>query len=149
MQKLIDTKEIKTNPEIIFQWFININKNYKSWHPEHISWDWEKGDPFQIGSKAIVKEYVHGEVHSFKSTITNIEKNKLIEYKFLFPMSIIVTGGSFIFSKTDSGCIFTAVLTFRSGKILSKIFKKRMEAIIKHMRAEGENLKKLLEIDKI
>jgi len=148
MQKLIDTKEIKTTPENIFQWFININKNYKSWHPEHISWDWKNGEPFQIGSKAIVKEYIHGKVHSLKSIITNIEKNKLIEYKFLFPMSIIVTGGSFIFSNTDSGCIFTATLTFRSGKILSKIFKKQMEAIIKHMKEEGDNLKKILEKDK-
>ena len=64
MQKLIDTKEIKNTSENVFQWFMNINKNYKSWHPDHISWDWKNGEPFQIGSKVIVKEYIHGKVHS-------------------------------------------------------------------------------------
>jgi hypothetical protein len=124
---------------------INIDKNYKSWHPEHISWNWENGEPFQIESKAIAKEYIHGKVHSLKSIITNIKKNELIEYEFLFPTSIIVKRGSFIFSKIDSGCIFTATLTFRFGKILLKLFKKQMEATLKHMKEEGENLKKLLE----
>jgi len=149
MQKLIDSIEIKTTPENIFQWFINVEKNYRSWHPDHISWDWEDGNPFQIGSKAIAKEYIHGKIHSFKSIITNIKKNELIEYDFLLPISIIIKRGSFIFSNTDSGCIFTATLTFRSGKIFSKIFKKQMNATIKHMKEEGENLKKLLEKDKI
>jgi len=149
MQKLTDSIEIKTTPENIFQWFINIEKNYKSWHPDHISWDWEDGELFQIGSKAIVKEYIHGKVHSLKSIITNIKKNELIEYNFLFPTSIIVKRGSFIFSNTNSSCIFTATLTFRFGKIFSKLFKKQMEAMIKHMKEEGENLKRLLEEYKI
>ena len=145
MQKLVDSIEIKTTPENIFQWFINIDKNYKSWHPEHVSWDWVNGKPFQIGSKALAKEYIHGKVHSLKSITTNIKKNELIEYKFLFPSSIIVPRGSFNFTKTDSGCVFTATLIFRSGKVLSKIFKKQMEATIRHMKEEGENLKRLLE----
>ncbi len=73
----------------------------------------------------------------------------MIEYDFLFPTSIIVKRGSFIFSNTNSGCIFTATLTFRFGKIFLKLFKKQMEATIKHMKEEGENLKRLLEKDKI
>jgi hypothetical protein len=149
MQKLTDSIEIKTNTENVFQWFINIDKNYKSWHPDHISWDWESWGSFQIGSKAIAKEYIHGKVHSLKSIITNIKKNEMIEYDFLFPTSIIIKRGSFIFSNTNSSCIFTATLTFRFGKFFSKLFKKQMEATIKHMKEEGENLKRLLEKNKI
>ena len=43
------------------------------------------------------------------------------------------------------GCIFTATLYFRMGWLFSIFAKDRVEAIKKHMKEEGENLKNILE----
>ncbi len=77
-------------------------------------------------------------------TIKNV-KNRMIEYRFLFPTSMICSGGSFNVEPSNSGSVFTAKLYFRFGKFLSKIYPSRLNAIKKHMKEEGENLKNLLE----
>ena len=79
-----------------------------------------------------------------KFIISKIEKNKRIEYKLLFPMSIICPKGSFIIESKGDSSIFTATLSFRFGWFLSKLAKNRVEAIRTHMKEEGENLKRLL-----
>ncbi len=76
---------------------------------------------------------------------TKVEPNKKIEYKLLFPTSIICPKGSFIIEPKGESCIFTATLSFRFGRILSKLAKSKVETTKKHMREEGENLRKLLE----
>lgn len=148
MRVLSDSIEIKTTPKMLFQWFLDIEGNYESWHPDHVSWDWVDGEPFQVGSKAISKEYLHGKIHTLKAVVTNVKENELIEYKFLFPESIIVPGGSFKFTYKDSICIFTATLSVRFGGLISKIFKNRMRSTLKHMKEEGKNLKRIIEDEK-
>jgi hypothetical protein len=69
----------------------------------------------------------------------------LIEYKLLFPESIICSGGSFALQTYGNGSIFTATLTFPFGGIFLKIPKLRAEALKIHMKEEGQNLKNLLE----
>jgi hypothetical protein len=41
--------------------------------------------------------------------------------------------------------LFTAALTFRMGKLLTKLAKTQTELFLKHVKEEGENLKRLLE----
>ena len=59
--------------------------------------------------------------------------------------TLICSGGFFSIKPSNGGSIFTAALFFRFGGILSKVAKKRFEAIRLHMKEEGENLKSLLE----
>ncbi len=145
MITLTDLIEIKTTPEKIFDWFVHFEENFKAWHPDHVECRWLKGEPFEEGSILYVEEYLHGKLHKMKFLGTKIEPNKKIEYKLLFPTSIICPKGSFIIEPKGESCIFTATLSFRFSKILSKLAKSRVEATKKHMREEGENLKKLLE----
>jgi hypothetical protein len=52
---------------------------------------------------------------------------------------------TFEIEPSGNDSIFTATLDFRMGKLLSKVAKKSMNNIIKHMQEEGDNLKKILE----
>ena len=50
--ELKDSIDIKATPEKIWDFFVNLDKNYKSWHPEdHILFKWIKGKPMELGSQ--------------------------------------------------------------------------------------------------
>lgn len=145
MTELEDKIEIDAPAEDVFAWFMRLDRNYRSWHPAHSGCRWLKGEPFREGSVLCTEEELHGKRHRLRSGIRRIERNRLIEYSFLFPVSIISPGGSFAFENSGDGCLFTATITFRLGWLISKVFKSRMEGCTRHMREEGENLKRLLQ----
>ena len=148
METLKDRIEIKAIPEKIFDGLIKVfssQKYFKQWHKEHVKCQWLKGKPFEEGSILYVEEYLHGELHKMKFLSTRLEPNRIIEYRLLFPMSIICPKGSFIVESKGKKSIFTATLTFRFGWFLKKVAKKNVEGMKNHMREEGENLKKIIE----
>jgi hypothetical protein len=145
---LKDSVEIKTTPEKIFNGLIRVfssEENFKRWHKDHVKCQWLRGKPFEIGSVLYVEEYLHGELHKMKFLGTQLDPHKKIEYKLLFPMSMICPKGSFMIELKGESSIFTATLSFRLGWLFSIFAKGRVVAIKKHMKEEGENLKKILE----
>ncbi|MFX1320466.1 MAG: SRPBCC family protein [Promethearchaeota archaeon] len=148
MKTLRDSIEINTKPEKIFQWLKNLDNNYKKWHKDHVnSIKLTATRELEIGDVFCYEEYLHGELHKLKLKLTNVEENRVIEFKTLFPASLICPKGSFLIEPKNDNSIFTATLTFRMGNIFSKFAKSRVEAIKKHMKEEGENLKRLLETE--
>jgi len=145
MITLKDSIEIKTAPEKIFEWFIHFEENYHAWHPDHVDCRWLKGKPFEEDSILYVEEYLHGKLHRMKFLGTKVVPNRKIDFKLLFPMSIVCPRGSFIIEPKGKSCIFTATLSFRFAMLFSKLARDRVEAIKNHMKEEGENLKRLLE----
>ena len=145
MKNLEDSIEINATPEKIFEWFTHIDKNYLDWHPDHVKAAWLTEEKMKVGSKLYIEENIHGVLHRIKFQCINIDPNRIIEFKNLFPMSIICPKGSFIFEQKGEKCLFTATLSFRIGKTLSRFAKKRVEALKKHMKEEGQNLKKIIE----
>ena len=148
MVTLTDSIEINTTPEHVFNWLTNLKtgKVYQAWHPDHADWTWIKGKPFQEGSVVHCEEYLHGELHKFRFVCISIITNKLIEYKPLFPWSIIMLSSSFAMeSKGEDDSIFTARVKFRSFPFMEKILRNQLEKTRLHMKEEGENLKQILE----
>ncbi|MFX0124815.1 MAG: SRPBCC family protein [Candidatus Hodarchaeota archaeon] len=148
MITLKDSIEIQTTPEKVFNGLIKVfssQEYFKKWHKDHIKCSWIKGEPFEVGSILYCEEYLHGALHKMKFIGTKKEQNRKLEYRLLFPMSIICPKGSFIIEPKEGSCIFTATLSFRFGWLFQKFAKRRVEVITKHMKEEGENLKKLLE----
>jgi hypothetical protein len=144
--RLEDSIEIKTKPQKIFDFFLNLPKNYKNWHPSHLSCKWLKKTEKVIGSEIYCEEYLHGALHKLKFRISNLEPNKRINYQILFPISLIITKGSFIIQKKDEEvCLFTANISFRFSWFLRKFFQRRMILMSEHMKEEGDYLKKILE----
>jgi len=153
MITLRDSIEIKTTPERIFEClvqFIRDKESYKTWHPEHVDIHWIKGNPTKEGSIVCIEEYLQEYLHKLKFRITKIVPNRMIEYRPLFPLSIIAMGNRFLIEpKGENNCMFTA-----SGRIrfplwlFKKIHKKhegKLEASEQHMKEEGESLKKAVE----
>ena len=74
--------EIKTTPEEIWNFFKNIEENYKMWHPkDHVYFHWIKGTPLEVGSKFDSEEAVDGHKVRIKGTCIESEKNKIIVFK--------------------------------------------------------------------
>jgi len=148
MTDLKDSIEIKIKPERVFDGLITVfssQEYFKKWHKDHVRCQWLRGKPFHKGSVLYIEEALHGKLHKMKFLGTKVDPNRRIEYKLLFPTSIICPEGSFLIEPEGKSCRFTATLSFRFGWLFSTFVKGRVEAIKKHMNEEGKNLKKLLE----
>ena len=148
-----DSIEINTTAEKVFDFLTGIedDESYRAWHQkDHVSFRWLKGKPWAEGSVLYAEEYLHGKLHKLKFEIIKIDRGRRIEYaptsRFLrkyFPKN------EFIIEQKDKSCLFTASGTCLVGKLGKIFFKKKIEnglsSVRKHMREEGENLKKILE----
>jgi len=152
---LTDSIEIKTTPEKIFDFFTNIvgDESYRAWHPEdHVALRWIEGQPWKEGSVVYAEEYIHGKLHKLKFVVTKIIPNETIEYvpasRFLrmyFPKN------TFTMKQKGDTCVFTASGTYRVGWLIRTFAKNKLErslsSVRKHMKEEGENLKRILEAE--
>jgi len=150
---LTDSIKIKTTPEKIFAFLTSIvdDQSYRAWHEaDHVSFKFLKGQNCAEGSVIYAEEYIHGKLHKLKFKITKVVPNKKIEYvpvsRFLrryFPKN------EFIIEQREKSCLFIASGTYRLGWIAKTFFKKAIEdglnSVKKHMKEEGENLKRILE----
>ncbi|HDQ04506.1 MAG TPA: SRPBCC family protein [Deltaproteobacteria bacterium] len=150
---ITDSIEIDATPEKIFTFLTGIvdDESYRAWHNEdHVSFRWVKGQPWTEGAVMRAQEYLHGKLHKFKFKITKIVPYRHIEYaptsRFMrkfFPKS------EFILEAKGEKCIFKASGIYRVGWIGKKFFMKAIEeglvSVRKHMKEEGENLKRIIE----
>ena len=125
-------------------------ESYKLWHPEHVDLRWIKGEPVREGSVFYAEEYLDGNLHKLKYRITKMVPNKLIACAPLFPLSIIATGNSFrTVSKGENRCVFSSEGHIRFPLwLFNKVHKShegKLVASEKHMKEEGENIKKAVE----
>ena len=150
---LTDSIEIHTTPEKVFGFFLRIvdDASYRAWHPEdHVGFRWIKGKPWQEGSVAYAEEYIHGKLHKFKFLIKKVVANRQIE---LVPLSrflrIYFPGNTLLIEPRDGSCVFTASGVLRVGRVAKLLAKSKLEqglsSVRKHMKEEGENLKRILE----
>jgi hypothetical protein len=147
MITIVDSIYIDRPPKEVYGWFDGFVSNYKSWHPEdHVLARWVKGAKFEPGSVLYAEEYLGSHLERLRFKVTQNLPNELIEYRVLFPESLICPGGGFRFEPKDGGCVFTAFLSFRLGWLIPKLMPSRLNALKTHMNEEGKNLKKLLEI---
>lgn len=151
---LKDSIEIKTTPEKIWEFFTNLEQNYKVWHPEdHIIFKWTKGTPMEPGSTFYAEEYAMGKVKVFKGTVAEVIPNRKIVFKYSFPASLVSPGFEWLIEPKGSNTVFTAISYVKAERIMRILLRfseyKSMETLIevgkKHVKEEGENLKKILE----
>jgi len=148
-----DRIEIKSSAESVFDWLVEHMKDsesYRKWHPEHVTMEWIKGEPMKEGSIAYNEEYLEKHLQKLKFKFTKIVPNELIEYRVLFPLSIIAPGNKFIIEPTgENSCVLIATGKINmSEKLFLKSHKEhaaKMKNTKRHMKEEGENIKKALE----
>ena len=82
--------EIKASPEKIWEFFVHLEENYKSWHPEdHIVFKWVKGTPMETGSRYYGEEIMNGKVKKFKGTVGTVIPKRKIIFHFTFPVTLV------------------------------------------------------------
>jgi hypothetical protein len=153
MIQMKDSIEVKAAPEKVFAWLkqrFKDKESYQAWHPEHVDIRWIKGQPFKEGSIIYAEEYLHGVLHKLKFRITRIVPNRVIEYRALFPLSLVAPENAFLIEpKGKDRCAFTATGSLRMPRWLFERLKKKygnkIEATERHMREEGVNLKRAVE----
>jgi hypothetical protein len=150
---ITDSIEIQTTPEEVFGFFLQIvdDASYQAWHPEdHVSFHWIKGVPWQEGSVAYSEEYLHGKLHKFKLLINKVVADREIE---LVPLSRVIRiffpWNRFLIEPRKGHCVFTASGVMRVGRLARLLAGRKLDegisSVSKHMKEEGENLKRILE----
>jgi hypothetical protein len=150
---ITDSIEINATPQQVFNFLLHLvdDASYRAWHPDdHAAFRWIKGNPWEKESIGYAEEYFHGKLHKFKFRVGNVVPNREISYapvsrllRMFFPES------SFHIEPTGKGCIFTGGVHLRIGRLAKTFAKHRLEkgltSVKKHMKEEGENLKRILE----
>ena len=147
---LLHEVDVKTSTQKIWDFLINIDKNYSAWHPaDHILFQWTKGDPFEKGSRFYAEQYMTGEKVKYTGRITECIPGEKITMKFSFPLSLITEKIEMIIEDHGSYSTFKHV-TYMKFKLLSRtLFKKQnikmLHDMDTHIKTEGENMKSILE----
>ena len=147
---LKDSIEINTTPEIIWDFFTNLEQTYKAWHPEdHVLFKWTKGQPMESGSSWYGEEILKGKLEKLKGTIGEVIPQRKIVFKFSFPISIVSPGFEWHIEPKNQSSVFTAKSYVRCLEFFRLIAKKHVDTGIeegkRHIKEEGKNLKRLLE----
>lgn len=143
---LKDSIEINAPVEKVWGFFDHLDLNYKSWHEDaHVTCRWLKGRPHEEGSIAYFEEVLDGKLCKIKVITTRVEKYRLVETRPPFPISLIHTKGTYLFESNGESSVFTAINHFRIPFLFSRNLLSLIAATERHMREEGENLKKILE----
>ena len=146
-EKLVlkDTVEINTTPERIWEFWVNMDKNYKAWHPEdHILFQWTKGGPMEEGSKIYAEEVVGGKLLKGKVTCVDVVPKRKFALTLPFPRSLFCKY-EYLIEPRGTKTAFTALTYLQYPGFARKHIQAVVEVGKKHIREEGENLKKILE----
>ena len=145
MHQLMESIVIDSPPGPIWDWLTNLATNYAEWHPDHVSAEWERGEPNQVGSIMRAVEDLGGTREVLRLEMASIDPPHRFEYRIRGPISILLPRGAFTVAQDDGGSRFTASISYRFGTLTQRLFKRRVAALREHMKEEGQNLKRIIE----
>jgi len=145
LRELTDSIRIDSPPEPVWEWLSGLSEHYTEWHPDHVSAEWEHGEPNQVGSILRAVEDLGGTREVLRFEMTSVEPPHRLEYRLRGPISMLLPGGAFAVVSDDRGSRFTATISYRFGRLTERLFKRRTAALQRHMKEEGENLKRIIE----
>lgn len=145
MRQLIDSTVIDAPSDTIWQWLMDLPTHYTAWHPDHLSAEWERGEPNQIGSIMRAVELLDGTRETLRLQLTSLDPPRRFEYRIRGPISLLLPRGAFIVTPLNGGSRFTASISYRLGSFTERIFGSRVASLTRHMKEEGENLKRIVE----
>lgn len=145
---LKNTVEISTAPDRIWEFWVNMERNYKSWHPQdHILFRWTKGKPMEEDSKIYAEETVGGKFLKLKVTCIEVIPRRKFSLVFPFPKSLFAKYEYFIEPRGEKTA-FTALTYLKYPSFTRRRIELAVEEGKKHVSEEGKNLKRILEAKK-
>ena len=145
---LKDTVEINTTPDRIWEFWVNMDKNYRSWHPQdHILFRWTRGKPMEQGSRIYAEETVGGKLLKLKVTCMNVVPKRKFALALPFPQSLFAKY-EYLIEPRGAETVFTAFTYLKYPGFARRRIESAVEVGKKHVKEEGENLKRILEGEK-
>lgn len=142
---------INASPEKIWEFLVNIETNYKAWHPDdHILFQWNKGAPFEQGSIFYAEQNMLGEKVKYKGKISECIPGAKITMKLSFPLSFITEKIEMIIEDHGLYSTFKHVTYMRFRFLSRTVFKKQNIRLLNemdaHVRTEESNMKRIIEM---
>lgn len=143
---LVGSTQIAAPPRDVFQFFEAMEENYTRWHPDHIPFRWLGGGRLESGSRAYFEKRIGGELQKKTVEFTEVDPDHYIEFK---PdsrlVAVLIPHISFTIDPRPDGCEVTQRIRVRTGPVGAWLNRREFDAVRKHVREEGKNLKRILE----
>lgn len=147
---LQESIKIKAKPKAIFQFFEEMEHNYSRWHLHHVLFRWVSGRGVQEGNVFYFEEYIAGKLLKKRVVFTRVEPCRHIEFaptfwllKLFLPRLVFRIERDV--EQDPDECMFVAQIQLRMGPLAARLNKRELDAVRKHMKEEGENVKRILE----
>ena len=145
---LEETTFIDAPPERVFDFFRHMGEQrYLDWHPDHLAFRWIEGNILQEGNICYFEERIYGKVNKKEVRYTKVEPDRYIEfvptwwlYRFFLPRMSFATE-----KQGSDSTLLRAQVLVRMGPLGARLNRKEFDAVRRHMKEEGENLKKWAE----
>lgn len=142
---------INTPAESVFDFLVNFDSLYKTWHPkDHVFCKTISGSLSKKGCVFHFLEIIGGFPVYLIVKITAVKENEYLEYSLAFPFSLLRIGKGYFGIENFSPGQSKLVAYFEYGDrfgIFDRVanFFVKTFAAQKHLKEEGENIKKYLE----
>jgi len=144
MLLLRDSVSLDAAPDRVWSWLIGLADHYTEWHPDHLEAEWERGEPTRVGSVLRIVEILGGHKEELRLKLTVVEPPRRFAYRILGVHRAVIAGGAFEIAPVEQGCVFTATLRCRGGRLVARVFRRRLATLRVHMSEEGEQLRRLV-----
>ena len=146
---LRDTVEVHASPSDVFAFFEDMdNARYLGWHPDHKVFRWTRGKGLRVGNEFHFEEVIAGKLLKKTVIFTRIDEGSHIEFAPTFPLMRLFLP-RLVFRLENIGehhWRFIAEIFLRIGPLAARLNKRELDAVREHMRVEGMNLKRFVEI---
>lgn len=142
-----DSILINAPPEAGFAFFEQMPSNYTRWHPDHIRFEWRRGEGLAVGNEFYFEERIAGKLQRKLTRITEVRPDRYFAFTMVNPLfRFFLPHLSFGFVPDPAGMVFEAQLQLHGiGPLGRRLNRKEFDAVEQHMAEEGRNLKALLE----
>jgi uncharacterized protein YndB with AHSA1/START domain len=137
---------IRTSPDAVFRFFETMDQNYLHWHPDHVLFRWENEPGLREGARFYFEERIAGELLKKRVRFTRVEPDRVIEFAPVsFFFRLFLPRITFRITPENGTCLVVQEIQIRVGPIGAALNRRQFDAVRRHMREEGENMKRLLE----
>jgi hypothetical protein len=144
---LAESVELRAPPERVHQFFAQMAENYRRWHPDHISFEWLDGGRLEPGMRFRFAERIGGKLMTKAVRFTRIEPG-LIEFTpTSWLLRLFLPSIRFVIEGAGERTRVRQEIHLRIGPLAARLNRREIEAVRRHMRDEGLNMKQLVESD--
>lgn len=143
---LRETVSIDASPEDIFRFFDRMEEHYLAWHPDHVLFRWVEGRGVASGNRSYFEERIGGKLLKKTVRYTRVEPARHIEFvPDWWLMRLFLPRILFRIEPAGGASRLTQEIHVRTGPVGAWLNRREFDAVRRHMREEGVNIKRLLE----